>query len=143
MRMHKLLGFTLLISALLLSGCGRKEAPQPVTDSATKPSLSELSHEVVGNILQLKFTTHGSSEGVGYQIDRTEMDPYCQCPGFWRRYDQIDPHPKRVNFKNSKMIKLNSAEIDYLFRVRAFDTAGNLGPWSKSITARGVDLYNK
>jgi len=143
MKIHKLFGFTLLLAALLFSGCGRKEAPQQLTDSISKPHLVGLSHQVVGNILELKFTTKGASEGVGYQIDRTEMDPYCQCPGFWRRYDQLDPHPKLVNSATTKLINLKTTKRTFLFRIRAFDAAGNLGQWSKAITARGVDLFNK
>jgi len=143
MRNRNPLGLILLIALLLLSGCGRKEAPQLTSDAALKPSLNELSHRVIGNILELKFTISGMTEGVGFQIDRTEMDPYCQCPGFWRRYEQVEPHPKRVNVETTKIINLKTDKKEFLFRIRAYDAAGNLGPWSKTIVARAVNLFNK
>ncbi|OIO72625.1 MAG: hypothetical protein AUJ57_05635 [Zetaproteobacteria bacterium CG1_02_53_45] len=133
--------FILLMAAVvLLSGCGRKEAPQPAGDAASKPLLSDLKHQVVGNVLELSFTLKGSPDGVGYQIDRTEMDPYCQCPGFWRRYDQREPQAKLVDINTTRLINLKTDKKEFLFRIRAFDAIGNLGPWSKAIVARGVDL---
>ncbi|GAV19643.1 hypothetical protein MMIC_P0592 [Mariprofundus micogutta] len=134
-------GFILLMAAtLLLSGCGRKEAPQMTNGSSVKPSLNELYHQVAGNVLELRFTLQGIPEGVGYQIDRTEMDPYCQCPGFWRRFDERLPQAKMVNSETTKLISLKTDKKAFLFRIRAIDATGNLGPWSKIITARGVDL---
>jgi len=134
-------GFILLMAAVVLvTGCGRKEAPQPADGAAAKPYISDLSHQVVGNVLELSFTLKGSPDGVGFQIDRTEMDPYCQCPGFWRRFDQREPQARLVDLKTTKLINLKTDKKDFLFRIRAFDAAGNLGPWSKMITARGINL---
>ncbi|MFQ5518477.1 MAG: hypothetical protein ACE5E3_00605 [Mariprofundus sp.] len=133
----------LLMGFIVLSGCGRKEAPQPVTEHAITPQLTDLRHEAAGNVLQLHFKIHGDAAGVGYQVDRTEIDPYCQCPGFWRRYIEQPAIASQVDTEMVKFIKLKTTKVEYAFRVRAFDTAGNLGPWSKMIRARGVDLFNK
>ena len=133
----------LIITALLLSGCGRKEAPQMVTDPSMKPQLLNLQHQVVGNVLELTYSLQGNPEGIGLQIDRSEIDPYCQCPGFWQRYQEDTPMAKNVGAEVKKLINLKVVNKEYLFRVRAIDVNGSFSPWSKMIRATGVDLFNK
>lgn len=133
----------ILAAALAVSGCGRKEAPQVVSDGSAKPQISDLRHSVEGNVMRLDFRLSGDPAGVGYQIDRTQIDPYCQCPGFWRRYFEQPVLAAQANTEINKMITLKSAKIEYVFRIRAIDAAGNFGPWSKMIRVRGVDLFNK
>jgi len=131
-----------LLMAIALSGCGRKEMPQPLADSAAKPHIENLKYETVGTVMRLDFVLRGNPAGVGYQIDRTLIDPYCDCPGFWRRYVDQAPMPRLVNSKTKKMLQLSSS-VEYLFRIRAIDVDGNLGPWSKMMRGRGVDLFHK
>ncbi|MDQ6981764.1 MAG: hypothetical protein Q9M08_01980 [Mariprofundus sp.] len=132
-----------LLVAMLLAGCGHKEAPQPVADSSVKPQLLGLQYEQAGNVLKLSFKLRGDPSGVGYQIDRTQIDPYCQCPGFWRRYHDQQPLADLVNRTMKKIINLKTTKIEFVYRLRPIDINGNFGPWSKSIRARGVDLFNK
>ena len=132
-----------IIIAIALGGCGRKEAPQPITASSEKPQLLDLEYEQTGKALKLSFVLKGSPEGMGYQIDRTQIDPYCQCLGFWRRYADQLPLSDLANRKTRKMINLKTTKVEYVYRLRAVDWNGNFGPWSKSIRARGVDLFNK
>ncbi len=132
-----------LIIAITLGGCGRKEAPQPITSSSEKPQLVDLEYEQAGNVLKLRFVLKGNPEGMGYQIDRTQIDPYCQCPGFWRRYSDQLPLSDLANRSTKKIINLKTTKVEYVYRLRAIDWNGNFGPWSKSIRARGVDLFNK
>lgn len=87
--MSDLMRRTLLLTLMLglgLTACGRKEAPRPVVAESEKPQIQNLESEIAGNILKLSFTLVGNPAGMGYQIDRTQVDPYCKCPGFWRRY---------------------------------------------------------
>jgi len=132
-----------LMLTLLLPGCGRKEVPQPITTGSDKPQLIDLQHEQSGNALKLRFTLTGNPKGVGYQIDRTQIDPYCKCPGFWRRYQDQQPLPDLVNRATQKIINLKTTKIEFVYRLRATDLDGNFGPWSKLIRARGVDLFRK
>jgi len=132
-----------LIIATVLGGCGKKEAPQPILASSEKPQLVNLQYEQAGNVLKLSFGLKGNPKGLGYQIDRTEIDPYCQCTGFWRRYHDQHPLPDLANRKTNKIINLTTNNIEYVFRLRAVDLDGNLGSWTKSIRARGVSLSNK
>jgi len=132
-----------LLTAVVLGGCGRKEMPQPILAGSEKPQLVNLSYEQAGNVLKLSFGLEGNPKGVGYQIDRTEIDPYCQCPGFWRRYSDQLPLADLANRTANKIINLKSGKVEYVYRLRAVDLDGNLGPWTKSIRARGVDLFNK
>jgi len=147
--MHKLLRHSIspflasLIVAVALAGCGHKAAPQPVTDSSEKPQLVGLQYEQAGNVLKLSFELRGDPKGVGYQIDRTQIDPYCQCPGFWRRYHDQQPLSDLVNRTTKKIINLKTTKIEFVYRLRAIDVNGNFGPWGKSIRARGVDLFRK
>jgi len=132
-----------LIIVLALGACGRKEAPQAVTGNSEKPQLVNLQQEQAGNILQVTFELRGNPMGVGYQIDRTEIDPYCKCPGFWRRYTDQQALSDLVNRNIKKNINLKNAKTEYVYRLRAIDLDGNFGPWSKSIRARGIDLFHK
>jgi len=132
-----------LVLAVLLSGCGRKEVPQAIVDDSVKPQIVDLQYKVIGNVLRLDFVLKGSSEGVGYEIDRTQMDPYCQCPGFWRRFFEQPALAKQVNEDSYRIISLKTADVEFLFRIRAVDAVGNFGPWSKLIRAQAVDLNKK
>lgn len=132
-----------LIIAVILGGCGRKGVPQPILAGSEKPQLMNLQYEQAGNVLKLSFELRGNSKGMGYQIDRTEIDPYCQCPGFWRRYHDQQPLPDLANRKTNKIINLRTNNVEYVYRLRAVDLDGNLGPWTKSLRARGVDLFHK
>ncbi len=132
-----------LIIAIALGACGRKEAPQPVIAGSEKPKIVNLQHEQAGNVLKLSFALSGTPEGVGYQIDRTEIDPYCKCPGFWRRYYNQQPLAALANRKTNKIINLKTTKVEHVYRLRAINRNGNFGPWSKSIRARGVDLFHK
>ncbi|MFQ5582615.1 MAG: hypothetical protein ACE5F3_08340 [Mariprofundaceae bacterium] len=131
--MRKLLFFT-LIAGLMLTACGRKQMPQVVAEHP--PQIAELQHAVVGNSLKLTLRLTGGSDGVGYQIDRTEMDPYCKCPGFWKRYREEYPAVKNADRELTQMINLRTGKVEYVFRIRAIDGLGRLGPWSKPIQAR-------
>ena len=132
-----------LVLAVLLNGCGRKEVPQAIVDDSVKPQIVDLQYKVIGNVLRLDFVLKGSSEGVGYEIDRTQMDPYCQCPGFWRRFFEQPALAKQVNEDSYRIISLKTADVEFLFRIRAVDAVGNFGPWSKLIRAQAVDLNKK
>ena len=133
-------GFALLLVAgLMLNGCGRKEAPQLIVAGAA-PQVVDLRYEVNGGTLKLDFMLVGSADGVGYQVDRTEMDPYCKCPGFFRRYFEQPAFPAQVGKPLNKLINLKTIDKEFVFRIRAVDAQGNLGEWSELIHARGVDL---
>ena len=131
----------LLVAVLILSGCGRKEAPQIIHDSQP-PQLVDFRYELQGMIIKLDFKLTGSPEGVGFQVDRAEMDPYCKCPGLWRRFFEQQPSPKYNGVATTKFLGLQQ-ETDYVFRIRAVDAAGQLGPWSKNIHATGVDIFKQ
>jgi len=137
--MHSLIKNSLIIavlSVLILTGCGRKEMPQPVT-SEEPPSIVSISHEVAGNSLKIELQLAGGSYGIGYQIDRAEIDPYCKCPGFWRRYLEEAPNP--ANFDKprlSQLISIKSLDTEYAFRVRAIDALGRFSEWSQIIRVK-------
>jgi hypothetical protein len=127
----------LCAAALMLGGCASK---QPPGSASGAPQLLELEYKTEGIMLMLTFRLVGMPEGMGVQIDRTEIDPYCQCPGFWRRYFEREPRPGLVDKKLAKNIRL-SVTKELVFRIRAVDAAGNLGAWSKPIRAQGVATY--
>ena len=133
--MHKVL-LIIAVTALLFSGCGRKEPPQPIVNDAP-PSVTIISHSVSGNTLKVDMKLAGGSYGIGIQIDRAEIDPHCNCPGFWRRY--VESSPKAKNYDKpslSKFINLRGGELEYAFRIRAIDALGRFSEWSKTIRAR-------
>jgi len=134
---RRLLFFTLIIG-LALTACGRKQMPQLVTD--TPPQIVELRHEIGERAIKLTMRITGGSYGIGYQIDRAEMDPYCKCPGFWQRYREEFPAEKNIGKELSVALSLGDGTVEYAFRVRAVDGLGQLGPWSKPIRARAGAL---
>ncbi len=135
MRKFLILGLT----ALAIAGCGRKEPPQPVVSDAP-PAIAELRHEVNGPALILDFRLVGGAGGIGYQIDRAEVDPVCHCPTMWRRYFELPPQPDQGPRKVRKLVPLKTTKVEFLFRIRAVDMQGRFGPWSAPIRARAVDL---
>ncbi len=120
--------------ALTLAGCGRKEPPMPVADTAP-PVIASMTHRIHLNTLEIDMVlSAGDPGGVGYQVDRAPIDPYCNCVGFWRRYRGEQARPDRVGAKTTVLLGLHGTE--YAFRIRAVDSMGRLGPWSKIIRAR-------
>lgn len=126
----------LAIVALALAACGRKEPPQPMVNDAP-PTLTKVTHTVSGNVLKIDLKVVGGSYGIGIQIDRAEIDPHCNCPGFWRRFSEISPKAKHYEAPSlTKFINLRGGDIEYAFRIRAIDALGRFGEWSKVIRAR-------
>lgn len=132
----------LLALLLVVTACGRKEAPQIVSDGQL-PQLIDLQYEARGMVLKLDFSLAGSPEGVGYQVDRAEIDPYCKCPGLWRRYLEELPTPNNIGVPITKLLKLRTPDTELAFRLRAVDTDGQLGPWSKHLRVTGIDLFDQ
>jgi len=131
----------LLVISIVLTGCGRKEMPQPATNPGDlKPQLVDFQYEQSGKVLKVTFALRGNPAGMGYQVDRTQIDPYCQCPGFWRRYIVQEPMAHLANQKTVKMIDLKTTKTEFVYRFRATDMNGNFGSWSKMIRARAIDL---
>lgn len=124
----------LAITAMLTVGCGRKEPPQAVV-AAGPPQIASISQELSGNVLKLKIRLAGGSQGVGYQIDRSELDPYCNCPSFWQRFYEEPPQAKNAGPELERLLRLR-LDRTYVFRIRAIDGLGRLGPWSKPISAK-------
>ncbi len=122
------------LAALAIAGCGRKE--MPIADTGKPPAITNLSTAMAGNSLRLTFTLTGGSGPVGYQIDRAEIDPVCQCPTDWRRFYEQPAIPGQKNKELTKALNLRTAKRTFFFRIRAVDAFGNLGPWSQTIRAR-------
>ena len=129
-----------IMAAFVLAGCGRKEPPQPVADNAP-PAIVSLKHVASGNSLRLEIEMSGGSGGIGYQVDRAEMDPYCKCPGTWRRHYEELPNPQNFDSPLVQVFNLRGGDIEYVFRVRAIDALGRFSEWSKPIRARAEALY--
>lgn len=126
-----------LCIALVLVACGRKEPPQLIAENPP-PEIASLKHEIVTNNLAFDIRLEGGSEGVGYQIDRAEIDPHCNCPGFWRRYFEQPPSLKVAGENMRKLVSLRGGRVEYAFRLRAVDGLGRLSAWSKTIRAKSA-----
>lgn len=119
----------------VLAACGKKEPPQ-IVETSTPPNIEQLQTMTTGKSIQFTFRLVGGEEGVGYQIDRAIEDPYCKCPGFWRRYYEEAPKTGLQGKEVKKLLSLGTGESVYYFRIRAVDGLGRLGPWSQPIRAR-------
>ncbi|MDQ6954815.1 MAG: hypothetical protein Q9M20_05170 [Mariprofundaceae bacterium] len=122
----------LCMTLLVVTGCGRKEPPQALVD-AGPPEIASLKVTDAEPSKKLEIQLAGGEGGVGYQIDRAEMDPYCKCPSTWLRYYEEPPLPRNNTRLLQKMIRSVVADHDYVYRLRAIDAAGRLGVWSKPI----------
>ena len=119
--------------ALMLGGCGRKEPPVPIANTAP-PAIVSMTQHIHPNTLEIDMVLSGGDPGgVGYQIDRAPIDPYCNCVGFWRRHRVGQARPDRVGAKTQVLLGLHGGK--FAFRIRAVDSMGRLGPWSKVIRA--------
>lgn len=134
--MRKIVLILAMATTLILTGCGRKEPPQVVVGNGSPPAVINLQHVVSGNSLKLTFSLTGGEVGIGYQVDRAEIDPHCNCPSFWRRFSEITPTPKAYGIELSKLINLRGSDREFAFRIRAVDAYGRLGQWSGTIRAR-------
>lgn len=122
----------LSVSLLLITGCGRKELPQPVLSSGA-PTIESLQIEVTESSTELKFKLTGGEEGVGFHIDRAEIDPFCNCPAFWNRFYDEYPLASNSGREFSKLLRNEMGKHRYVYRIRAVDGSGRLAPWSEVI----------
>jgi len=127
-----------LITLMVLSGCGRKEAPQADTSEPLRIVDLQSAKEV--SILQLTFTILGGTDYVGYQIDRAEFDEICDCLTPWQRTFEKEPLPKQKAKILVHNLKLLTHKREFAFRIRAVDSAGNLSPWSAPMRGRADNI---
>jgi len=130
-----------VITLIALGGCGRKEMPQPDTSEPLR--IVNLQHEKAVSVLQLRFTIVGGIGPVGYQIDRAEIDPNCNCLTLWQRHLEQPTIPKLKGKELLRNLKLLSYKREFAFRIRAVDSMGNLGAWSTPMRARADSVWQK
>jgi len=118
---------------LLVVGCGRKEPPQFTLEQTPPPSIVALSHEQNYNSLKVTMRLAGGGGVLGYQVDRAQIDPICHCPTAWRQDYELQPRKEMDQHKVMRLITIHKSDIQFLYRVRAIDALGRLGPWSKTI----------
>jgi len=122
-----------LAALLVLAGCGLKTNLVVYDDSAPMPQIANLSYQVHGDRLDLALDIAGGSGTVFYQIDRTEVEPNCQCIGHWLRYYESSPNTQRKGLV--RHIKLRKSNVVYAFRLRVKDNLGRVSGWSQILQA--------
>jgi len=127
-----------MMTGVLLGACGRKEMPQ--IDTGKPPHIEALKHDMAGNSLRLTFALIGGTGPVGYQIDRAEIDPHCNCPAFWQRFLNQSAIRGQKGKVLSRTINLRTYKRGFAFRIRAVDFFGNIGAWSKPIRVRAEKM---
>ncbi|MDX8377041.1 MAG: hypothetical protein R8L53_03350 [Mariprofundales bacterium] len=129
--------FCILASLLLvlITGCGRKTAPQVISNDAP-PIVTKFKQAFAINALKISFVLTGGKKGVGYQIDRAEVDPYCDCINSWRRYLDIAPRAKNRDVLTTRIIHVPTNGLAYMYRLRAVDDIGRLGIWNTPIRVK-------
>jgi len=126
--MHKFL--LLFLALLLMAGCGRKEPPQVIV-SADAPEIASIKIMDAERTRKLEIQLADGAGGVGYQMERAEMDPYCKCPSVWRRYYEEPPLERNNTRVLQKIIRLEVGGNDFTYRLRAIDALGRLGAWQR------------
>jgi len=120
-----------MVGLLLLTGCGRKEPPQPLSDQSPPPSIASMQIEQAYNSLKLTMQLAGGGGVLGYQIDRAQIDPICHCQTPWQRDYEVQPKPAMDQGKVIRMITVRTPNVEFFYRIRAVDALGRLGSWSK------------
>ncbi|MDX8412139.1 MAG: hypothetical protein R8K46_09775 [Mariprofundaceae bacterium] len=126
--------FPLIAGLLLLSACGLKEAPQLVQDLGP-PEIADFKYSMEGNGLRMTFKLRGGAGGIGYQVDRAEIDPACDCPSFWRRFYEQPPLANQNGRRQQRTLGV-PFERNFAFRIRAVDGLGHLGAWGEVMRVR-------
>jgi hypothetical protein len=126
--MYKMIWLSMVL--LVVSGCGRKEAPQALVD-AGPPTIVSLQVMDAEPSKKLAIRLGGGEGGIGYQMERAEMDPYCKCPSEWRRYYEEPTQTLNYTRVLERMIRLEVGGHDYVYRLRAVDATGRLGAWRR------------
>jgi len=124
-----------IIVVLMLLGCGRKEIPQLQHGASSPPKITQLSYVVNGQVVKFLLKLEGGRDGIGFQVDRTLLDPHCKCAGSWQRYSEMVPQSRYQGKKVSRMFGLPLEDTTYLFRIRAVDMEGHLSEWSETMQA--------
>ncbi|RMH51088.1 MAG: hypothetical protein D6682_05510 [Zetaproteobacteria bacterium] len=128
----------MVLLLLFAAGCGRKQPPQPLSASTPPPRIAALHHEVSKNALRLRLRLAGAGGVLGYQIDRARIDPICRCRSEWRRDYEFAPRPGMEGEELVHVIPVRLPDVEFLYRVRAIDALGRLGPWSAPMHIRWV-----
>lgn len=131
MRSHIRCIVTIGCTAFLLAACGMKAPPEVVEDLGP-PEIVEFKYAMEGNGLRMTFRLQGGAGGIGYQIDRSDIDPQCDCPSFWRRYYEQPPLPGQAGKRQQRTIAVAFSR-PLAFRIRAVDGLGRLSDWSAAI----------
>lgn len=134
---QRLMRFLLPLCFLLFTSCGLKTDLIIYDDSAAEPQLANVSHHVEGKVLQLQLNIVGGSGMVFYQIDRTEVEPGCQCIGHWLRYYESSLSPQRMGLKHN--VKLRNPDKTYAFRIRVKDELGRKSAWSNVFKVKAIN----
>ncbi|MDQ6953087.1 MAG: hypothetical protein Q9M15_06145 [Mariprofundaceae bacterium] len=124
----------ILLAAWLITGCGRKEPPQAWIDKG-EPRIAKLELIEAGPSKKLQLQLADGEGGVGYQIERSEIDPYCQCPSTWKPFTEIPPARSNEGKTLERMLRFEISGHYFLYRVRAMDALGRLGQWSETFKA--------
>jgi len=124
----------ILLAAFVMAGCGRKEPPQAWIDKG-EPRIAVLKVINAQSSKKVRIELADGEGGVGYQIERSELDPYCQCPSTWHPFAEVPPSRKNLDKTLERMLRLEIGGHYYVYRIRAIDALGRLGKWSQTIQA--------
>ncbi|MDQ6994954.1 MAG: hypothetical protein Q9M18_05105 [Mariprofundaceae bacterium] len=124
----------IVLAAWLMTGCGRKEPPQAWVDKG-EPRIAHLKLINAGPSKKLKLQLADGEGGVGYQLERSEIDPYCQCPSTWHPFTEVPPSRSYEGKTLERVLRFEIGGHYFLYRVRAIDALGRLGQWSETFQA--------
>jgi len=124
----------IVLAAWLMTGCGRKEPPQAWIDKG-EPRIASITVVKAGTSKKLQIELADGEGGVGYQLERSEIDPYCQCPSTWHAFTEIPPSRSNEGKILERVLRFEISGHYFLYRVRAVDALGRLGKWSETFKA--------
>jgi len=124
----------ILLAMYMVVGCGRKEPPQAWIDKG-QPRIDALKVTNAISSKRVTLTLAGGEGGLGYQVERSELDPYCQCPSTWTPFAELPPARRNEGTPLDRMLVFEIGGHYYAYRIRAIDALGRLGKWSKTLQA--------
>ena len=141
--MLTLVSTTWMVSALMLSGCGKKDLPQPPRGSKP-PKVMDLAYSISENTIKLSWTIpqtndKAKSQPTGFLIYRskkTSAESDCpNCPIHFLKIGDVLVRDAVAGVKGPSVVFAQTIESGYryIYKVKAYDGDGVTGKDSNLI----------
>jgi hypothetical protein len=141
--MIALISATWVVSALMISGCGKKAPPEPPSGNRP-PKVSDLAYSISENTIKLSWTIPQTSDKAKsrvtgfliYHSKQTSIESDCpNCPIYFTKIGDVLVRDKVTGANGPSVEFAQTIEpgYRYLYKVKAYDRDGVTGKDSNLI----------